>query len=70
MLSELLQEQAALYAAGVMTSRQREQFEVVVETNAIVSLKPRGEGGAEFVQAGRRLGELFTRWRERRESNR
>ena len=31
MLSELLQEQAALYAAGVMTSRQREQFEVVVE---------------------------------------
>jgi PAS domain S-box-containing protein len=31
MLSELLQEQAALYAAGVMTSKQREQFEVVVE---------------------------------------
>jgi PAS domain S-box-containing protein len=31
MLSELLQEQAALYAAGVMTSEQREQFELVIE---------------------------------------
>ena len=31
MLSELLQEQAALYAAGVMTSRQREEFELVLE---------------------------------------
>jgi PAS domain S-box-containing protein len=31
MLSEHLQEQAALYAAGVMTSRRREQFELVLE---------------------------------------
>ena len=31
MLSELLQEQAALYAAGMMTSGQREQFELVLE---------------------------------------
>ena len=31
MLSELLQEQAALYAAGAMTSGQREQFELVLE---------------------------------------
>jgi PAS domain S-box-containing protein len=34
MLSELLQEQATLYAAGVMTREQREQFEVVVEFDA------------------------------------
>ena len=33
MLSELLQEQAALYAAGVMTSKQREEFEMVVEVH-------------------------------------
>ena len=31
MLGEFLQEQAALYASGVMTSRQREQFELVME---------------------------------------
>ena len=31
MLSELLQEQAALYVSGVMTAQQREQFELVVE---------------------------------------
>lgn len=31
MLSEHLQEQAALFAAGVMTSRQRDEFELVVE---------------------------------------
>lgn len=31
MLSELLQDQAALYAAGVMTSGQREEFELVME---------------------------------------
>ena len=31
MLSELLQEQAALYVAGVMTAQQREQFELVIE---------------------------------------
>ena len=31
MLSELLQEQAALYVAGTMTAQQREQFELVIE---------------------------------------
>ena len=31
MLSKLLQEQAALYVAGVMTAQQREQFELVIE---------------------------------------
>jgi PAS domain S-box-containing protein len=31
MLSEHLQEQAALFAAGALTSQQREQFELVVE---------------------------------------
>ena len=33
MLSELLQEQAALYVSGVMTAEQREQFELIVEFN-------------------------------------
>ena len=31
MLSEFLQDQAALYAAGTMTAAEREQFELVLE---------------------------------------
>ena len=33
MLSELLQEQAALYVSGVMTAQQREHFELVIESH-------------------------------------
>ena len=33
MLSELLQEQAALYVSGTMTAQQREHFELVVESH-------------------------------------
>jgi PAS domain S-box-containing protein len=33
MLSELLQDKAALYVSGVMTAEQREQFELIVEFN-------------------------------------
>ena len=55
MLSELLQEQAALYAAGVMTSRQREQFELVVEFHDELREFVRGlvEVGAAVTLAAR-----------------
>ena len=55
MLSELLQEQAALYAAGVMTSRQREQFELMVEFHDELREFVRGlvEVGAAVTLAAR-----------------
>ena len=55
MLSERLQEQAALYAAGVMTSRQREQFELVVEFHDELREFVRGlvEVGAAVTLAAR-----------------
>jgi PAS domain S-box-containing protein len=64
MLSELLQEQAALYAAGVMTSRQREQFELVVEFHDELREFVRGlvEVGAAVTLAARdRSGVVPTR---------
>ena len=55
MLSERLQEQAALYAAGVMTSGQREQFELVVEFHDELREFVRGlvEVGAAVTLAAR-----------------
>jgi PAS domain S-box-containing protein len=55
MLSEHLQEQAALYAAGVMTSRQREEFELVLEFHEELREFVRGlvEVGAAVTLAGR-----------------
>lgn len=61
MLSEPFQEKAALYAAGVMTAEQREQFELVIEfddelrefvgglieVGAAITLAARHPGGAK-----------------------
>jgi PAS domain S-box-containing protein len=60
MLSELLQEQAALYAAGVMTSGQREQFELVVECHDELREFLRGlvEVGAAVTLASRDRSEV------------
>ena len=41
----------------------RSDFEVIFENDAVTSLKHGREGTAEYVQSGRRLGELFARWR-------
>ncbi len=59
MLSKLLQEQAALYAAGMMTSRQREEFEMVIEFHDELREFVRGllEVGAAVILAARDRGD-------------
>jgi hypothetical protein len=46
----------------------RSEFLVEVRSNTITSLKPNRAGGAEFIQSGRKLGEVFVRWRTARRS--
>ncbi len=58
MLSESLQEQAAVYAAGLMTSEQREEFELVVEFHDELRevVRHLGEVGAAVSLAARDRG--------------
>jgi hypothetical protein len=51
---------SAVAAFGASNS----EFDVAFDHDALTSLKPHREGGAEYVQREQRLGDVFVRWRE------